>query len=214
MNFYHLLENHDLGSLYSRLDQLDDFNGDLPMQHHILPIEALPIELVIDEIRYEEEYSQYLTELLFWVVERTTPTKELIERFAYSADISAFKPLEELLKRYDGKVTLNTFGSYYLMKWIEVLLGYSLLDIETMVPWTVPGTDGGEVTVLPIEYVIIIYVLDHDTDAQYVAKLLCTYGSPNPNLEKIRRVFAGSQKRMKRLQKIINYLTKTLFYKM
>ncbi len=174
MNFYDLLQNQDLDTLYTRLEQLD-FNGDLPIEHHFLPI-----DLVLGEIRYHQEYSQYLTELLFWVVERTTPTKELIERLAYSADSSAFKPLEELLKRYDGKVALDTSGSYYSMKWTEVLLGYSLLDMEKLVPWK-------EVTLLPIEYVILRYA-NHDTDASYVAKLLLTYGSPEPNLEKIEEV--------------------------
>lgn len=181
--FYDLLENRSLKTLYSRLQHFPDFDGNVPIEGNFLPIDIL-----LGEIRYHGRYSPYYIELLFWVVERTTPTKELLERLAYSADDSAFKPLEELVKRYTSeRLTFDTSGSYYSLAWMEILLGYSLLNLEEMVEFEENNY------VLPIEYAILTYTLDcrqFSTNPLECARLLYRHGSPSPNVERMSRTIS------------------------
>jgi DNA polymerase III sliding clamp (beta) subunit (PCNA family) len=80
------------------------------------------------------------------------------------------KALEEILKRYNGEPFKISFYPEMLLKSLEILIGFDCLDIENKVT-IYSRTHGKSCEVLPIDSLIISYILHSLNDFPCDAKL-------------------------------------------
>lgn len=112
---------------------------------------------------------QYITELFYFLVERSNPNKDLILNYVYQKH-QDYKMLEELLKQYvdrrdernendendknDNKEQIHLRSYNVDTDYLEILLGFSFLDLDIKFNYYHYNYD-----ILPIESLLIEYIL-------------------------------------------------------
>jgi hypothetical protein len=188
--FESILYERDLKTLPARLENLEATGMSMDKECLMyMDNYRYPIAVVVDTIKQlqNDDTLEYLTEVLFWVTERTTPTQEILELLIslYNEETHrcVLKAMDELLKKYEGNA-LPWSEDYELM---ELVLGYGYIDVASL--YTVFD---GSMSLLPVEEVMAEYVyVTVDIHGKFpeienMLIILKKAGSPDPSPDVVK----------------------------
>lgn len=185
---YKYIEKHN-----EDYDYVEWTNRNTPFKEALLEYEER-LQFLYD--RYEKDY---VDQLLLFVSQRVKPTD-------YSIRIChrSHRVVEEFLKRYDGGSKFDLLSPFCSNEYIETLIGFKCIDVETLVQMCVHSYDKNqreieiEFFVLPIEEMIIYYSVPNiwkRSSSSYGEEellkkniKLIKYYSPPASIEKIRNI--------------------------
>ena len=167
----------------------------------------------------------YLEELIYFLVHRCQPGNDII-KFMIGRE-KLYKILEELLKRFEGKIEFENYNLF--TKYLEILVGFSCIELNKKVTYSYRKNPALPIESLLIEYVssfifdssgpesISSYIEERNIKERYIQIrdnifLLKPY-SPNPSFKNVLEAVSKDLCFFKIEEEfIVSYVTKTFYY--
>jgi hypothetical protein len=102
---------------------------------------------------------EYINQLIYFLIERCHPNEKDIENIIfgdYKGNGEEYKILEELLKRFEGKLTISDYNNYITVDtiYLEILVGFSCIEVDKKISYSYK-----KYQVFPIESLLIQYII-------------------------------------------------------
>jgi hypothetical protein len=198
-----ILGDQNLNEKFDEIDKLIEKGADINSPF-FNDLEGTALSQIIYELHYCSDLKkEYFLEMVYYILSKDSMSADSDCVF-WCLSSKNYKLLEDILKKFDGQIP---FQQYQSPDSLEIMLGYSCLDIYTKVNYHLTykkddGIWGKTFLILPIDVLfmnLILYFTGRGNSVQseeqikYSIFLLKRYGSPEPSFSNIYKIIQDDE---------------------